>query len=310
MLLIASTLCCLRPEVASAGGADCMPTYYRAKSPACIDAIFAAIQQAPPRTVPNNLVGFLAELFRSSSKERERILTATSSDYLKSVTLTSLWLAGLTEEARRFAATNNLSAPLEQLAKSSLVALDAIKPSSLPGDNDLLIGAYMASGNTDFIQRILGNYSSADDEMVRDGLRMGFMMSKFGPNLAPKGRAPVMTRVACEKYQCKSDARRLLRVMTLASALWALQSLSQQDERIKKTLNSFFTGDPRLKTSFLIEQNAFANYLTTVVGLTALNNPAGGEPSPGYAAMSKSADIYEKLGPANEAFAPLQDIKK
>ena len=191
-----------------------------------------------------------------------------------------------------------------------LLALEAVRPSSTPADNDLLIGAYMASGNTAFIQRILDNYSSADDGMTSDGLRMGFMMSKFGPNLAPKGRDAVMTRAACEKYQCKSDPAKILRVMTLGTALWSLQSLSQQDDGIKKSWSSFFANDKRLKNLLAIEQNAFSNYLVAIVGVAALKDPAGGEASAGYAAMLKSAEIYEKLGPANEAFAPMTNLKK
>jgi hypothetical protein len=98
--------------------------------------------------------------------------------------------------------------------------------------------------------------------------------------------------------------------MTLGTALWSLQSLSQQDEGIKKTLSNFFANDTRLKRLFAIEQNAFANYLTAIITLTALKDSPAGNLGPGYEAMRKSAENYEKLGQANDAFAPRSDIKK
>jgi hypothetical protein len=292
-------------------GQECMASYYRTKSPACIDGILTEFRQAPRAGFdPNTLIGFLAELFRRSPQERDRILSAEPSDYFKSVHLVSLYRAGLPDEAEKFATQNNLSALADKIRATHLPTLEAVSPSSTPADNDLLVGAYMASGDTAFIQRLLENYSSADDGMVSDGLRIGFMISKFGPNLTPKGRDAVMTQAACEKYQCRSDPTKLRRVMTLGTALWSLQSLSQQDDGIKKTLSNFFANDTRLNRLFAIEQNAFANYLTVIIPLTALKELPAGNLGPGYEAMRKSAEIFEKLGSANDASAPLKDVTK
>ena len=41
-----------------------------------------------------------------------------------------------------------------------------------------------------------------------------------------------MMPAACAKYQCKTDRTKFLRVLTLASAFWALQSLGRQGDRI------------------------------------------------------------------------------
>jgi hypothetical protein len=227
-------------------------------------------------------------------------LNVETSDQLKAADIVSLYRAGLSEEAEAFATANNLSAHADKVRAGHLPTLDAVKP-AIPADNDLLVGAYMASGDTRFIQRILATYSGADDGMVSDGLRIGFMMSKFGPTLAAKGRNAVTMQAACDRYQCKSDPTKLLRVLTLATASWSLQSLSQQDEGIKNTLSNFFAGDARLKTLFFVEQNAFANYLTTVIGLAGLPNAE---------VLNRSAEMYERLGPANEAFVPPTNSKK
>lgn len=308
---LALTFLCLDPDVAVAG-AECMPSYYRATSPACIDDVLAQLRQAPPSShEPSTIIGFLAQLFRTSQQERQRILQSETSDYMKSVELVSLYRAGLPDDAQKFANANNLSELSEKLRAINLVALDAVSPSSIPSDNDLLIGAYMASGDTALIQRILDNYSSADDGMVSDGLRIGFMMSKFGPDLAPRGRNNVTMQAACAKYQCKVDQTRLLRVMTLATAFWSLQSLARQDGGIYKTVSDSFARDTRLKTALMSEQTAFGNYAAALAGVAAFKDDhTGDQPGQAYAAMSRSASIYESLGPANEALAPIASLKK
>jgi hypothetical protein len=289
-----------------------MTSYYRAKSPACLDEVLGQIRQMPPnaRAEPSAAIGFLAQIFKDAPGERERILKSELSDNVKSVVLNSLYRAGLPQDAQKFAAANNLSVPPENLRATRLVALDTVRPSSIPSDNDLLIGAYMASGNAAVAQRILDNYSSADDAMAADAFRMGLMMSKFGPGLTPKGRNAVTAQAACAKYRCKEDQTKFLRAMTLATALWSLQSLSGQDDGIKKTVSDFFARDARLKNLFTIEQTAFGNYLTAMVVVTTLKPDQTGVDRETYAAMDKSASIYESLGSAKEAFAPMMNLKK
>ncbi len=301
---------CFCPAVAGAQPwPPCMTRYYREKPPACLDDVLTHLRQKPPSSgyEPSTIIGFLAWIFRSSPQQRDRILKAESTDYVKSVLLLSLYRAGLPEDAQKFAAANNLSALSEKLRGMRLVALDAVKPSSVLEDNELLVGAYMASGDTALVQRVLENYSSADDAMAGDGLRIGLMMSKFGADLAPKGRNPVTTQVACAKYRCKEDEMKLRRVWTLATAMWSLRSLSGQDDRIKKTLADFFARDARLKNLFDIEQAAFGNYMTAVMYVTVFKAENTTEV---YAAMEKSASNYEGLGSAKEAFAPMMKLRK
>jgi hypothetical protein len=308
-LLITVIFSMVRCDPALALGQECMAAYYRTKSAACVDGILADFRRKP-RSDPNTLIGFLAELFRDSPQERDRILTAETADYMKSIDLASLWLAGLTDKEEKFAEANNLPGLTEQLRKSFPVPLDNVRSSSLPRDNDLLIGAYMASGNTDFIKRVLANYSDADDAIVADALRIGFMMGKFGPNLTAGGRNLATLRTACEKYQCKVDPAKTYRLLTLATAIWAIQSLSQQDDGIRKTLDDLFTNDPRLKTIFVTEQTAFGNYLAALAGAAAFKNAQDDDQQRAYAAMNKAASIYENLGSAAEATAAMMPLPK
>jgi hypothetical protein len=289
-----------------------MNDYYRTKRPGCLDSMLTQFRQAPrSKSDPNTIIGFLAQLFVTSPEEKQRILNDEPSDYVRSLDLVALYRAGLLDDARKFADKIDRSRLLQKLETDQLKPLAMVRPSSTPADNDLLIGAYMASGDAAYIQRILENFSSADDGMVSDGLRMGFMQSKFGPTLVPKERESVTVRAACAKYQCKADPAKLYRLLTLSSAFWALQSLAKNDEGISKTLAGFFEGDTRLKNLLAIEQTGFGNYVTTLAMVAGLKlDPASTEASPAYVAMSKAASAYENLESARNVFGHIEALTK
>ena len=62
--------------------------------------------------------------------------------------LVALYGAGLTEDAQKFAEENQITATLQKIEKNQPAKLAVVRPSSNAADNDLLIGAYMASGDT------------------------------------------------------------------------------------------------------------------------------------------------------------------
>jgi hypothetical protein len=295
---------------AEAADQNCMNDYYRTKRPDCVDSILSQLRQAPRSgSDPATAIGFLAQLFVVSPGERQRILNDEPSEYIRSMDLVALYRAGLLDDARKFADKIDRSRLLQKLETDQLKYLAAVRPSSTPADNDLLIGAYMASGDTVFIERILQNFSSADDGAVSDALRMGYMNSKFGPNLTPKGRENVMAPAGCAKYQCKTDPTKFLRVLTLSSAFWALQSLAQQDEGIKTTFAGFFERDKRFKNLRAAEQAAFGNYLTALIVIVPLkdsHSSTGADQA--YAAMSKAASAYENLEPASTVFGHIEAL--
>jgi hypothetical protein len=298
---------------AGADDLNCMNFYYRAKPPACLDSLLSQLREkAPPQKFnPAETIGFLAQLFSKSPAERQRILDNGSSDYVGSVELTALYRAGLHDDARKFADNNHLSAVLQNLETTRPAPLAEVRPSSVSADNDFLIGAYMASGETVFIERILENFSSADDGMVSDGLRMGAMRSKFGPTLVPKERESVTFEAACAKYQCKTDPVKHDRLRTLSIAFWALQTLSRYDDGIKKTLAGFFDHDPRLKNLLFGEQAAYGHYAAATAMLTALKpDQISAEGGQMYETMSKVASAYEHLEPTADAFAQIEALAK
>ena len=78
-----------------------------------------------------------------------------------------------------------------------------------------------------------------------------------------------------------------MRVMTLATGLWAVRSLAQRDEGIKGALIDFFKSDQRIQQLSAREEVAFGNYLTMVIAYAAIkDNPK----------INESLSTYEKLG--------------
>ena len=81
-----------------------------------------------------------------------------------------------------------------------------VKPFAVPSDNDLLIGAYMATGDTTFISRILDNYKNAEDSRVKDAFRVGLMGGKFS-NMQPHVLRRAMAMALCEDIIAKATCR-------------------------------------------------------------------------------------------------------
>ncbi len=285
----------LFPVVGLAADNDCYATFYQTKNTQCVDSLVESLESSvsanPSAGDSQAAVGFLAELFRAYPQEKERVLHMKTSARTKSIFIAALYRAGLKEEAKEYAGKNDGAEVFGRYQESNAPALKQIKPVSMPGDNDLMIGAYMASGDAGYIKRILENFSAASDGMVSDALRLSLMQAKFGPGMGPPGREKTLMLTACEKYQCKANMNDLMRIMTLSSAFWALQSLSLKDEGIKKTFIDFFESDPRLKRLVFQEENAFANYMTTLMAYAAIKDNAG---------INSSLHLYETLRPEEE----------
>jgi hypothetical protein len=164
--------------------------------------------------------------------------------------------------------------------------LNKMNPAT-PGDNDRLIAAYMSSKDANNILRMLTTYAEADDGMLKDARRFAYLSSQFkNPNNPRHELQKTAATAAVTKYECSSHSPRCNQFMTIASGMWALDSLSQRDPKVKDTVTSFLNGNPRMKKIYEEEGAMFSNYEALVVI---------------YAAQPDKVDAvltsYEKLGP-------------
>ncbi|MBU1039794.1 MAG: hypothetical protein KKF77_01680 [Proteobacteria bacterium] len=293
-MLVAFLIPC---DCIAADSITCMTFFYKTRDIACISTVADSLRTAPATQVSKGAshfqasVGFLAEVFQAYPQEKSRLLKVSAPPLAQEVYFEALCRAGLQDEAKRYAEANGLSAGLKHLQHGGTTPLKQLKTATAPGENDLLIGAYMATGNTQHIKTILAGYSSAPDTVASDAFRFGLMQGRSGQKNPRNGQA-TMARAGCQKYACKTDMHNFMRVLTLSSAYWALQSLGQRDEGIKKTFSDFFDSNPRLNLLRKTEHAAFSNYMTMLITLPATNN------DPSIEAFLSS---YENLGSPKDA---------
>ena len=291
---------------------SCSASYYKTKSSACVDDVVGRATNLPAhmRGPSSDIVGFLGEVFRVSPKEKQRVLSAEADRITRAVEIMSLHRAGLDEDASRLATESGLSGDYERLRAARLPTIAAAKPTVGPGENDLLIGAYSASGERNYLTRILDNFNGVDDTMAADAMRLASLLGKFGQSFAPKDHRSTIVANACAKYSCKADRANFMRLLTLTTGLWAVRSVAANDTGAKAVLDDFFTQRPKLKATFVTEQNAFGNYLTLLIPLMTLKDDAPGTNQDTFAAMKASVDAYERLEPANAVLEPMLKLKK
>lgn len=255
------------------------------------------------------LIGQLSGIFIVDKSCESKILSTSNklSNYgLSLVILKSLVLAESHENAKDFAAKNNLNDELNYLKDTKSIKITVYEFEA--STNDLLIGAYSSTGDNFYISRILQNFKTADKKMAKDAIRFGFLFGKFGNSLSYKDHYTNMVQSLKKKYYNEKDPnpKQFLRLMSLSSAFWALNSLAENDENLAKYLKQFFA-EGELKNIFLIEQNHFSNYLTALVlDASGIGEPDTKSPSkektkiPSFAQKNKKliAD-YEELKEPN-----------
>ncbi len=282
---------------------DCAATYYRDKSEVCLDETLASLRNATSVKPEVNaaMVGFLAGVITSTPAMEAKILAAVGPPAMKTTILMALYRAGKDDAAESFAQAEKLQAALAGLKSEPPPRLDEIKPRAAVADNDLLIGAFMATGDPTYLKAILGNFSAADDDQIRDAVRVALMEPRF-EDRDPRGGYRRLARVVCGKYQCKHDLSAFPRVMTLSAAYWGLGSLAAKDETVRRTNQVFLDANPRVKAIERDEQDAFAAYLELFAAWTA----AKSDPNALEKAKSEDAllSAYENLGSTEDLLHP------
>lgn len=306
--LLMLALGCVAPFAAKAAPGECMASYYKEKSLACVDESLAFFRSLGPNPEPQkrahmaNPIGFIAGVFLTSEPETQRILGQDATPYMKDVFFRALLHAGKVDEAKQLAAWLGVKDTEGLVAKVQVKTLDQVKPATDPAENDLLIGAYMATGNAAYITSILENYSSADNQMIRDAMRMGFLSIQKAKPYLERGSVKTLMQTLCERYSCKTDPQQIRRLATMGTAVWALQSLGAKDEGIKNAFVSYANTNARFRLALQEEQAAFNNYRTLLSLYSATKDNAEL-----YANLNESLSLYEKLAPAADTLKPMMN---
>ena len=289
--------------LAASAHETCTKNFYQHKDAQCITTV---IKQLNSQGIADDsgainppLIGFFAQIFSTDPALTAVILDKTATMKAAPLFIAALDKAGLEKEAQSYAAKGGHKDFYAAIAEKKATRLAAITPRDNPADNDYLIGAYMASGDIAHIKKILGNFTSASPQMAADALRISMVMNTFGPSFSPPGRKSEIMQFACARYECKKDRADLMRLLTLSSAFWALNSLAPSDVGIDGALKETFGGDTPLKNILMGENVAFSNYKVSLALLAVLpDNPD---------AMATGA-AFESLKPAATlAIPPMKD---
>lgn len=291
------TLLLLLPLPAPAHSANnddsCAQTFYRHKDVQCIATVIKSLNSKgiadDSGTINPTLIGFFAHIFASDPTMTSVILDKTASMTTAPLFVSALHTAGMAQQADAYAKKSGQQDFLARLQQQKTPPLQDLQPRDNPADNDILIGAYMASGQADYITKMLANFADAPPQMVADAARLSLAQGKFGPSFAPKDRDSDIITFACARYECRDNRADFTRLMTLSSALWATTSLSKNDATLRTLLTAIIDSNPVLKDSLRLERVAFSNYMTSLVLLAGF---------PDNTDASKLVRDFESLKPA------------
>ncbi|MGD9783234.1 MAG: hypothetical protein AB7U49_00985 [Hyphomicrobiaceae bacterium] len=216
-------------------------------------------------------IGFIAEVLRSQPAERTRVVRLATHEGVRVFVLEALLRAGLADEAVAQAQSWGLTNAFDNLQSKKFAPIDKLTPSLDAADNDMLIHAYFASGQTERIRQVLANFGTADDQSIADAVRLGNMKGRFGDRLVPAGRNSSPAVAMCAKYACKTSPEGMERVLTLGSAFWAIGSLANRDPTIQTIFDEMFAS-PRMKRHLAREQAAFNDYFALTLFGTATDD--------------------------------------
>jgi tetratricopeptide (TPR) repeat protein len=238
-LLITLTLVCpywglsaWGEEPASVSEAD-LTYFYKAPDPARVARLithFDALRDAEKASVRPPLMGFLAAAFQRYPADIDKMIPETVSPQMLGLIAVSLRLAGQQARAEslieRLKSWNAVTPDLTTIP-TSLEAVEAVGPKEF----DLLWGASFATGDPRYCSKILGRFAAtantADNasdlvHLVRNlesGSDQQWIVGKRG----------------------KDQAREL---MTVSTALWALNSNAQQHPFVQAMVNEYVTAHP------------------------------------------------------------------
>lgn len=213
-----------------------MTAYYNHPQPELIPEIIrniGTLRRTTKDPLPS-LTGFLAGVFRQHPDKVNSWITAKSEGNAEAETvlINALWLAGLRSVAQT--AMNEFRWPSDRVSsvKSSLANVPEIGEytARVPADQDMLWGAFFASGDTKYVQKILEAYTDVANLPNVPAEDIAFVADS---TVDPAKRDQLKERT---QHYSQDIKRRLL---IASAALWSLSANAIQHGRVHQALAQY-----------------------------------------------------------------------
>ncbi len=223
--------------------AGCMNGYYKQKHEKCVQYVLDVIDEVPRDELPLSVYGFLGGLWLQDNAFDVVLQKKITSKPQQIFYSKLLYLMDERQKAVAYARQYNVHTEYKEVVDGGLPPLKQLKPQAFPGGNDMLIGAFFATGDDYYIENIFTSFEGQKEADIASALRYAYLNASFVPQGYP---ADKVQDDLCKRYACKKDDTRYLHVLTMASALWALESLSEAHPIIKNKMKNFYQANPHI----------------------------------------------------------------
>jgi hypothetical protein len=273
-----------------------METYHIDHDRSCLENVAKALK-ANQTDDGETIVGFMAETLRSAPEARAIYSIPDLQPRAKASLARAFDLLGEHNNLRGFFSALFGGGGEEDgdsaEASAAKPDLDTLVSHDDVNTNDLLIGAFMASGNQDHLARILRNYDTADDQMTADALREGMLLLRYWTHPTQVDRTPVKTmlKLGCDRYGCKPRTHSEGRLMTLSTAYWAFFKHSAKDDGFRDAMNVYRARHLQFALAEAQERAAADNYASLSIAYATRKDDL---------TLAKAFDAYESFRPLSE----------
>jgi hypothetical protein len=217
-----------------AAGPEAFPTYYLQPWPEKVESYLQLMDEQDAANVQKSygsVVGFMAELFRQHPEKTQQWLGSLRfSRNTQTALVHALWMAGRQDDAKSAALAYQWSEQQISALESAIRRIPDISALSPDTGNelDMLWGAFFASGNKAYVERILLAYHARASNPNIDTKDIFLVARTMGARLKHPAAVDEIKNLR-KRYPDDQAAQALI---LAATALWALGANARQYERV------------------------------------------------------------------------------
>ena len=135
-----------------------------------------------------------------------------------------------------------------------------------PAANDRFIAEYLATKNIIYIRNMFISYDKVSEDVLKDARRFSYLYLEINKPNSPRAKQKKeIVLNFFNKYGCPAQTPQCTKFYTIASGMWALDSLSRQDEAIKNEVNHFLSTHKKMNDVYESEHKMYSYYLLLVM---------------------------------------------